>query len=206
MLKKCRPLLILLLVFALLLGGAFSSCQSAPPSDQTPPDAQTPADPGDEDKDDGNADGDKDDSGDDTDGDTDEEEGKIRLAGIFESYDAGSIKPSGWLYDEMTLMLENATLPAEEIFPELVAAHPEQYAGTGLRDHAQRMHEYLKSHDVLGKMQAAFEVIPDQKLKPADAYHEVVRRNVEFVFLDDMMNRIPAGDYHFRYLLRVTEA
>ena len=54
------------------------------------------------------------------------------------------------------------------------------------------MHEYLKSHDVLGKMQAAFEVIPDQKLKPADAYHEVVRRNVEFVFLDDMMNRIPA--------------
>ena len=41
-------------------------------------------------------------------------------------------------------------------------------------------------------MQAAFEVIPDQKLKPADAYHEVVRRNVEFVFLDDMMNRIPA--------------
>ena len=82
--------------------------------------------------------------------------------------------------------------PLEEIFPELVAAHPEQYAGTGLRDHAQRMHEYLKSHDVLGKMQAAFEVIPDQKLKPADAYHEVVRRNVEFVFLDDMMNRIPA--------------
>lgn len=82
--------------------------------------------------------------------------------------------------------------PLEEIFPELVAAHPVQYAGTGLRDHAQRMHEYLKSHDVLGKMQAAFEVIPDQKLKPADAYHEVVRRNVEFVFLDDMMNRIPA--------------
>lgn len=119
MLKKCRPLLILLLVFALLLGGAFSGCQSAPPSDQTPPDAQTPAGPDDEDKDDGNADGDKDDSGDDTDGDTDEEEGKIRLAGIFESYDAGSIKPSGWLYDEMTLMLENATLPAEEIFPEL---------------------------------------------------------------------------------------
>lgn len=82
--------------------------------------------------------------------------------------------------------------PLAEIFPELVAAHPERYDGVGLGDHAQNMHNYLKEHDMLGKMQRAFEVIPDQALKPADAYHEVVRRNVEFVFLDDMMDRIPA--------------
>jgi len=41
-------------------------------------------------------------------------------------------------------------------------------------------------------MQAAFQVIPDQAIKPADAYHEVVKKNVEYVELDDMMGRTPA--------------
>ncbi|WP_176013753.1 Orn/Lys/Arg decarboxylase N-terminal domain-containing protein [Victivallis sp. Marseille-Q1083] len=82
--------------------------------------------------------------------------------------------------------------PLADIFPALVDAHGERYAGVGLKDHCLNMHRYIKEHDMLGKMQAAFQIIPDQALKPADAYHEVVRRNVEYVFLDAMMNRIPA--------------
>ena len=54
------------------------------------------------------------------------------------------------------------------------------------------MHKYIKEHKLLDKMQIVFEVIPDQAMKPADAYHEVVKKNVEYVRIDDMANRIAA--------------
>ena len=82
--------------------------------------------------------------------------------------------------------------PLCEVFPELVSSYPERYGSCGLRDHAQEMHRYLVRRRMLGKMQAAFEVIPRQELKPADAYREVVRRNVEYLHLDQMRGRIPA--------------
>ena len=78
------------------------------------------------------------------------------------------------------------------MLPGLVKSHPERYAGTGIKDHCVEMHRWIKEHQLLDKMQDAFEVIPDQALKPADAYHEVVRRNVEYVRLDKMGGRIPA--------------
>ncbi len=84
----------------------------------------------------------------------------------------------------------NASLA--QVLPELVKNHPDRYAGVGLADHCMKMHTYIRTHRLLDKMQQAFEVIPDQALKPADAYHEVVRKNVEFVELDRMMGRIPA--------------
>lgn len=84
-----------------------------------------------------------------------------------------------------------ANTPLEKIFPDLVAQNP-QYKGQGLQDHCKAMHAYLKEHDIMGRLQKAFEVIPDQVMNPADAYHHVVARKVEFVFLDDMDNRVPA--------------
>ncbi len=82
--------------------------------------------------------------------------------------------------------------PMREVFPDLAAQYPEAYGNIGLKDHAVSMHRFIRDHKLLDKMQAAFEVIPDQAMKPADAYHEVVRKNVEYVFLDDMADRIPA--------------
>lgn len=86
----------------------------------------------------------------------------------------------------------DANLPLAQVLPGLVKSHPERYAGTGIKDHCVEMHRWIKEHQLLDKMQDAFEVIPDQALKPADAYHEVVRRNVEYVRLDKMGGRIPA--------------
>lgn len=86
----------------------------------------------------------------------------------------------------------DANLPLAQVLPELVKSHPERYAGVGIKDHCVEMHRWIKEHQLLDKMQDAFEVIPDQALKPADAYHEVVRRNVEYVQLDRMGGRIPA--------------
>jgi len=82
--------------------------------------------------------------------------------------------------------------PMAEIFPEMVAAWPEHYAKVGLKDHANAIHKWFREHRIMDRMQEAFQVIPDQAMKPADAYHEVVKKNVEYVELDHMMGRIPA--------------
>ncbi len=88
--------------------------------------------------------------------------------------------------------LYDRNAPLSEVFPEMVKAWPEHYEGVGIKDHANAIHNYYKEHKILDSMQEAFQVIPDQAIIPADAYHEVVKGNVEYVELDDMMGRIPA--------------
>ena len=79
-----------------------------------------------------------------------------------------------------------------DVFPDLVAMYPERYGQATLRSHCLKMHEYIKAHAMLDKMQAAFEVIPKQVMRPAEAYHKVVAREVEYVLLDEMSGRVPA--------------
>jgi len=86
----------------------------------------------------------------------------------------------------------DSNAPLEKVLPELVKNFPEKYSGVGLKEHCNDIHKYFKSSKILDKMQDAFQVIPDQAMKPADAYHEVVKKNVEYVELDDMMGRTPA--------------
>ncbi len=83
-------------------------------------------------------------------------------------------------------------IPLCNVFPDLVKAHPEKYEGVGLKDHCNSIHKYYKDHGIMDMMQEAFQVIPDQVMKPAEAYHAVVGRKVEYVELDDMMGRTPA--------------
>ena len=100
----------------------------------------------------------------------------------------------GTLFAELLKFKEayDRNAPMAEIFPEMVSAWPESYGKVGLKEHANDVHRYTREHRMLDRMQEAFQVIPDQAMKPADAYHEVVRKNVEFVDLDKMMDRIPA--------------
>jgi len=78
------------------------------------------------------------------------------------------------------------------VFEELVRKYPQVYEGVGLKSHCDAIHEYIKENKLLDKMQKAFQVIPDQAMKPAEAYHAVVRKNVEYVELDNMRDRVPA--------------
>ncbi|CAM3621007.1 Orn/Lys/Arg decarboxylase N-terminal domain-containing protein [Parendozoicomonas haliclonae] len=80
----------------------------------------------------------------------------------------------------------------DEALPELAKSYPETYRGVGLHDHCRAIHQYFKEHSILDKMQAAFQIIPDPVMKPSDAYHAVVRKQVEFVELDDAVDRVPA--------------
>ncbi len=86
----------------------------------------------------------------------------------------------------------DANVPLSRIFPELVKKYPERYGNTGLADHCQAMHRFIRESRMLDAMQEAFEVIPDQAMRPADAYRAVVGKKTEYVFLDDMADRIPA--------------
>ena len=86
----------------------------------------------------------------------------------------------------------DANKPLCCVFPELVEAHPGKYCGIGLRDHCQAMHEWIGKHHLLDKMQKAFETIPDQAMKPADAYRKVVLGEVETVELAHAAGRIQA--------------
>ncbi|WP_419835828.1 Orn/Lys/Arg decarboxylase N-terminal domain-containing protein [Endozoicomonas atrinae] len=88
--------------------------------------------------------------------------------------------------------LYDSNAPLEQALPRLVTDYPETYAGVGLKDHCNEIHQYFKEHQMLDKMQAAFQVIPDPAMKPADAYHSVVRKQVEYVELEAMEGRVPA--------------
>lgn len=88
------------------------------------------------------------------------------------------------LYDSNALL--------EEAAPDLVAKYPEQYGKVTLKEHCNAIHTYFREHKLLAKMQAAFEVIPDQAMTPGSAFKKVVRGEFEHVRLDDMMNRTAA--------------
>ncbi len=81
------------------------------------------------------------------------------------------------LYDNNTLL--------SEVFPELVAKYPEKYSNMGLKDHCSNIHNYFKNHDLINKMQAAFEIIPEQSMKPSDAYKCVVENKVERIEISE---------------------
>ncbi|WP_165748474.1 Orn/Lys/Arg decarboxylase N-terminal domain-containing protein [Cellulophaga sp. Z1A5H] len=87
------------------------------------------------------------------------------------------------LYDNNTSL--------EAIFPKLYENNIE-YLGMGLKDLCDKMHKFYSDNDFLKVMHGAFENIPSPVMKPADAFQNVVRKNVSYVYLDDMMNRMPA--------------
>ncbi|WP_281614514.1 Orn/Lys/Arg decarboxylase N-terminal domain-containing protein [Flammeovirga sp. SubArs3] len=79
----------------------------------------------------------------------------------------------------------------EVVFPNLLE-ESDKYQGMGLKDLCDAMHHFYKENNFLAEMQKAFENLPEQTMKPADAYEQVVRKNVEYTYLEDMMNKIPA--------------
>ncbi|MBB6463585.1 Orn/Lys/Arg family decarboxylase [Flammeovirga kamogawensis] len=78
------------------------------------------------------------------------------------------------------------------IFPNLLETDAAFYGKMGLKDLCDKMHTFFKENDFLNQMQQAFEILPQQEMKPAEAYEQVVRKNVEYVYLENMMKKVPA--------------
>ena len=87
--------------------------------------------------------------------------------------------------------LYDTNAPLEEAMPAFAQKYP-QYCGIGLRDHCQEIHEFIKERKMLDLMHESFDAMPDQAMKPADAYRCVVAKNTEIVQLKDMFGRVPA--------------
>lgn len=88
--------------------------------------------------------------------------------------------------------LFDANAPLEQVFPQLHAQHPEVYAGLGLRDLCQRMHDLIRRFDALQLMHDIYTDIPEPAMTPADAYEHLVRRRVEAVPVDALEGRVSA--------------
>ena len=86
----------------------------------------------------------------------------------------------------------DANMPLSVVLPKLVAAHPERYGATGLRDLGDEMFDQYKRSNQLHHLQQAFSSLPAPHLTPADAYRLLVRNEVERVKLDEIAQRVVA--------------
>jgi arginine decarboxylase len=88
--------------------------------------------------------------------------------------------------------LYEANAPLRRVLPALAEAHPEAYAGVGLRDLCKSMHEAYRSHDFPRAQKEMYTTLPDMVLRPAEAYDSLVRGAVESVDIEELMGRVVA--------------
>jgi arginine decarboxylase len=84
----------------------------------------------------------------------------------------------------------NATL--SDVLPELVHAHPDRYAGMGLRALADEMFAQLGGTRQTHWLAEAFSMLPRPVMTPSAAYQELVRDRIEHVPLAELAHRILA--------------
>jgi len=86
----------------------------------------------------------------------------------------------------------DADVPLTRLMPDLVAAHPDHYAGLGLRGMGDRMFAVMKQSNQTVHLQKAFSTIPEARVTPADAYQALIRGRLERVALPDLAGRTVA--------------
>ena len=86
----------------------------------------------------------------------------------------------------------DANTPLEQVMPELVAEHAARYAGMGLRDLAEAMHQDMLDSNLLHNMDAAFSLLPDPVASPRDTYARLVKGEIEQIAVRDMLGRTAA--------------
>ena len=79
--------------------------------------------------------------------------------------------------------------PLRDALPKLAASHPDRYGTLGLADLCDEMHDALRTSRMPALLDSAFDVLPEAKLTPADAYRRLVRGRTERLSLTDMAER-----------------
>jgi lysine decarboxylase/arginine decarboxylase len=85
-----------------------------------------------------------------------------------------------------------ANTPLARAIPELTAAHPAEYAKTGLADLAKSMFAAMKTLRTTELLSAAFSVLPTPMLSPVEAYERLVKGAIEPLTLEAMAGRTVA--------------
>ncbi|HEV8063798.1 MAG TPA: Orn/Lys/Arg decarboxylase N-terminal domain-containing protein [Acidimicrobiales bacterium] len=94
------------------------------------------------------------------------------------------------LFDFKRLFDENA--PLSQALPSVYAAHPERYAGVGLRDLALEMHSFLAGVDTASMQKEIAAQLPEPAMTPGEAFNRLVRGEVEHVPLAELNGRVTA--------------
>jgi lysine decarboxylase/arginine decarboxylase len=79
----------------------------------------------------------------------------------------------------------------ELVIPSLPEMYPEIYLERGIQDLCSQMHSHIVSNDMVGKMLRSFDELPEQVMTPKEAHTAITRNLVDWVLLEDAMNRIP---------------
>lgn len=86
----------------------------------------------------------------------------------------------------------DANLPLIEALPSTARVGGALYAGMGLRDLCEQLHEYYRQSARAKALRHLYSVLPELALKPADAYDKLVRGEVEAVSIDRLEGRVAA--------------
>lgn len=83
-------------------------------------------------------------------------------------------------------------VPLCDALPSVALAGGSLYAGMGLRDLCAALHGCYRENATAKAMRRMYTALPEQVLKPADAYDKLVRGEVEAVPIDALEGRIAA--------------
>ncbi|MGV8842544.1 MAG: Orn/Lys/Arg decarboxylase N-terminal domain-containing protein [Pseudomonas sp.] len=86
----------------------------------------------------------------------------------------------------------DANLPLSEALPSIAKAGGARYQGLGLRDLCEQLHGCYRENATVKALKRMYTVLPEIALKPADAYNQLVRGEVEAVPIDQLEGRIAA--------------
>lgn len=81
----------------------------------------------------------------------------------------------------------------DDVLPDLVAQDRKMYAGVGLKDLGQRMFSFLKEKNPNAKLNQAYSTLPTAKIRPRQAFSQMVTKHVEMVSIFDLKGRIAAN-------------
>jgi arginine decarboxylase len=86
----------------------------------------------------------------------------------------------------------DANTDLRHVLPQLIAEHPDTYAGLGLRELGDEMFAHLQETRQTHWLAEAFSTLPRPVMTPHEAYQRLVRGHIEHVPLDDLADRVLA--------------
>ncbi|VXC04796.1 Biodegradative arginine decarboxylase [Pseudomonas sp. 8AS] len=88
--------------------------------------------------------------------------------------------------------LYDANVALVDALPSLAREQAARYAGMGLRDLCEQLHACYRENATAKALKRMYTVLPQVAIKPADAYNQLVRGEVEAVPIEQLEGRIAA--------------
>lgn len=84
-------------------------------------------------------------------------------------------------------------LRVKNMLPDLYAEDPDFYRNMRIQTLAQGIHKLIKQHNLPDLMLSAFDVLPEMRMTPHEAYQQQVKGNVETVEIEELLGRVSAN-------------